>query len=65
MLDRHFTERAMVVDDAQLIAALVGVCCETVRGECVGDGLQGGAKRAMTSGEIVALEPAAIALAYC
>ena len=43
-------ERAVVVDDAQLVAALLGVGGEAVGGEGVGHGVQRGAERALPVG---------------
>ena len=47
VLDGGGAERAVVVDDAQLVAALLGVGGEAVGGEGVGDGVQRGAERAL------------------
>jgi hypothetical protein len=36
MFDCNIAKWAVVVDNAQLIVALIGVCSKTVRSECVG-----------------------------
>ena len=62
VLDRHIAERAVVVDDAQLVVALVGVRGEPVRSERVGHRVQRRTQRALSGGEIGAGEAGAIAL---
>ena len=39
MFDRNITKWAVVVDNAQLIVALVGVSGKTMRSECISNGL--------------------------
>ena len=56
MLDRHIAERAVVVDDPQLVVALVGMRGEPVSGERVGNGLHRRAQTALAGSDIGARE---------
>jgi len=57
MLDRHIAKGAVVVDDAQLVLALLGVRGKAVRGERVGDFLQRRTQRSLTRTHVVAAQP--------
>ena len=56
MLGGDLAERAVVVDDPQMVVATLGVRRETVRRQRVGDGLDRRAERPMAGGQFVAGE---------
>lgn len=52
MLDRHLAEGAMVVDDPQLIVSLIGMRCEPVCRQRIGDGVERRSQRALASRQV-------------